>query len=933
MAYKSQHSGPAIDKAVVDIQSVDLQKLNHYLGIFSDLGTRPVRGKQAGDYCYVGVSTDCDEHHWNGHAWTIAQTHLNLVGEVNNIVQELGDNPRVAISQMAISQIIHDILTVDDNQTSNIADNAKAIAALQKVAEALSKLTLEHSTSLTDHSNTLANHQTELNNHSQVLETHQTELANHAESISSLNDDIERIDNTDKEQQEQIGSNTTRITAVENRSSALEQQTTELNARTSELENKSLRYKGVFADASLLPTDAMAGDYAYVGTDTTALAVYTFGASWAATGEIVDLATVSNLDNIMPEDPSEHRAPTTALLASALATQKAEQDAKLTELEQEVKDLYGDYISNPEYIRAYTDSEGKFLWGIKTDGSIEFTKGIPTPIKNYIVELDKENDEEVERINQLVIGLLADVKGLTDTYHYISNPEWACAIVDSEERILMGIKSDGTYHIPNRDMYYIEDYPEYAEVVVDLEGRILRGTKKDGTVFFNKKENNELEVKVLEIENEVEELDKKTLGSYNPRTYFNTHRNFSPIVKDNGLKPLIRTIDTWCSNSVTYPDGTIFYADISGNSISMVSPDGVVSRILSLEGAYGGFSCLWFDSQYNLYVSPKIIDNTYASICGVYKLPYKGSTFTKVLSLYNPDSELESERTPANANVWTMTEDREGNLYAGGYGLPYFPNLYKSEDGGDTWVFLKDMAEYAPGGIHIHSIQYNKYDDCLYCIVGEVNKILKSSDKGLTWTDMGVTLERAKGACMHVVSDGIIVGSDDAYWGMIYKVYADGSYKTTAKWWANAVFSIRQSDLTGWLYAFSVIDSAVKQEYYYPPEEAVDDETALQAWIDSSPIYLSVWEEYYNSLKDIYPEDAIRPCHSAILCSKDNGESWEIIHRIDGNSTGMGGYFRNGECGVGIYGGQLRTVVISEGKHRYTSDGIDYTGDIWGKLQ
>jgi hypothetical protein len=353
MDYKSQHSGPAIDKAVADIQSVDLQKLNHYLGIFSDLGTRPVRGKQAGDYCYVGVSTDCDEHHWNGHAWTIAQTHLNLVGEINNIVQELGNNPRVAISQMAISQIIRDILAVDDEQTRNIADNAKAIADLQEVAEALNTLTTEHSNTISEYSNTLADHQAELDDHSQVLEEHQQELVNQADAISSLNEDIARINLTDTEQQKKIDSNTSRVASVEDRSSALEQQTTELNARTSELEFKSLRYKGVFADASLLPTDAMTGDYAYVGTDTTALAVYTFGAAWAATGEIVDLATVSNLDNIMPAEPSEHRAPTTALLATALATQKAETDTKLTELEsntnQKLSEL-GSEIENEKYV-------------------------------------------------------------------------------------------------------------------------------------------------------------------------------------------------------------------------------------------------------------------------------------------------------------------------------------------------------------------------------------------------------------------------------------------------------------------------------------------------------------------------------------------------------------------------------------------------------
>lgn len=158
---------------------------------------------------------------------------------------------------------------------------------------------------------------------------------------------------------------------------------------------------------------------------------------------------------------------------------KAETEKKLSELGQYVE-------NNPEYARAYTDAEGRFLWGIKQDGSIEWAKGVPQPIKDYIALVDLENDEEVERINQLVIGLLADVKVLTDTYHYISNPEWACAIVDAEERILMGIKTDGSYYIPNRDLYHVESNPEYTKVVVDSEGRVLFGIKTDGSCYIPK---------------------------------------------------------------------------------------------------------------------------------------------------------------------------------------------------------------------------------------------------------------------------------------------------------------------------------------------------------------------------------------------------------------------------------------------------------------
>ena len=77
---------------------------------------------------------------------------------------------------------------------------------------------------------------------------------------------------------------------------------------------------------------------------------------------------------------------------------KAEADQKLATLSVEL----GLYVSNSEYIRAYTDAEGKFLWGIRHDGSIEFAKGVPTPIKELITPIMFVKD---------YLGLLNDIEG------------------------------------------------------------------------------------------------------------------------------------------------------------------------------------------------------------------------------------------------------------------------------------------------------------------------------------------------------------------------------------------------------------------------------------------------------------------------------------------------------------------------------------------
>lgn len=177
-------------------------------------------------------------------------------------------------------------------------------------------------------------------------------------------------------------------------------------------------------------------------------------------------------------------------LTETVESNKTETDAKIDRNKEETDGKLsglGSYIENPEYARAYTDAEGRFLWGIKKDGSIEWAKGVPTPVKKYIESLDIENDQEVERINQLVIGLLADVKMLTDTYHYVSNPEWACAIVDSEERILMGIKTDGSYYVPNRELLEVyNDVEGRTEMTLDAEGKILAYRDKEGVKHEDK---------------------------------------------------------------------------------------------------------------------------------------------------------------------------------------------------------------------------------------------------------------------------------------------------------------------------------------------------------------------------------------------------------------------------------------------------------------
>lgn len=127
----------------------------------------------------------------------------------------------------------------------------------------------------------------------------------------------------------------------------------------------------------------------------------------------------------------------------------------------------GHYETNEEWLRAYTDAENKFLWGIRIDGSIDWAVGIPRPIQKKIEELIATDTAIQESITQIRTELTEslnnkiqslkdnEIKNLQDTkvdkeegksliddevkecFKVIENEEFLKAIVDSEDRLLL----------------------------------------------------------------------------------------------------------------------------------------------------------------------------------------------------------------------------------------------------------------------------------------------------------------------------------------------------------------------------------------------------------------------------------------------------------------------------------------------------------------
>ena len=208
---------------------------------------------------------------------------------------------------------------------------------------------------------------------------------------------------------------------------------------------------------------------------------------------------------------------------------------KLTELESEVKDSYGDYVENPEYLQVTTDSDGKILGGRTRDGGAFEKVGFSTPkvsidghdIKNIenpeYLQVTTDSDgkilEGTKRDGAKVIGEDLEVGGDAKiignmevsgvSYTVVENSEYLVAWVDAEDKVLFGIKTDGKSYVGDADFFNIIEEikaflanlkdkdidfdvlssitatgnPEYLQVTTDSDGKIFGGRTRDGGAF------------------------------------------------------------------------------------------------------------------------------------------------------------------------------------------------------------------------------------------------------------------------------------------------------------------------------------------------------------------------------------------------------------------------------------------------------------------
>lgn len=151
-------------------------------------------------------------------------------------------------------------------------------------------------------------------------------------------------------------------------------------------------------------------------------------------------------------------------------------------------------IESPEFLHCIVDAEDRFLFGIQLDGSIEWGKGIPAPIRTKLQEIITQCQQDKTDL----LGSINTINGILDKttikdeageiqnspFRVISNDEFLWTVVDSEERVLYGIYRDtGKPYYPLNEMYHVIQNEEFFAVWLDADDKVLLGIRRDGEII------------------------------------------------------------------------------------------------------------------------------------------------------------------------------------------------------------------------------------------------------------------------------------------------------------------------------------------------------------------------------------------------------------------------------------------------------------------
>lgn len=177
-------------------------------------------------------------------------------------------------------------------------------------------------------------------------------------------------------------------------------------------------------------------------------------------------------------------------------------------------------IESPEFLHCIVDAEDRFLFGIQLDGSIEWGKGIPAPIRAKLQEIINQCQQDKTDL----LGSINTINGILDKttikdeageiqdtpFRVISNEEFLWAVVDSEDRVLYGIYRDtGKPYYPLNEMYHVIQNEEYFAAWLDADDKVVLGIRRDGEIIGEIHAVNALKKVISQLQSDLASLQEK----------------------------------------------------------------------------------------------------------------------------------------------------------------------------------------------------------------------------------------------------------------------------------------------------------------------------------------------------------------------------------------------------------------------------------------
>lgn len=253
-------------------------------------------------------------------------------------------------------------------------------------------------------------------------------------------------------------------------------------------------------------------------------------------------------------------------------------------------------IESPEFIKVIVDAEDHFLFGIQLDGSIEWGKGIPAPIKAKLQEIisqcQQDKTDILETINAAKKELSASITALQEgkvdkeegksliedevkeCFKVIENEDFILAVTDSEDRLLFGIyRATGKPYFPLNEMYHVEQNEEFFAVWLDAANHVLLGIRRDGQIIGEIHAVNAMKKVISQLQLDLASLQEK-VGTIDS--------NLKELLDIFSLQesPEYLAIETDVDDKVlsaTYPDGSHYAHNMRSETIDAL--ESMVSKI------------------------------------------------------------------------------------------------------------------------------------------------------------------------------------------------------------------------------------------------------------------------------------------------------------------------------------------------------------------